>query len=222
MSVLYVFPSFPQFFFTRHFQTQPSLQIDHILSVFSLCHTLLVLRDFPISISTSLTFKQCMFSNHVQCCFFLPTAELRNEPVSNGFSHSANHFYVFSKPAFPSLPLPAVSTAAPLQQQEFITMFHRKLNTRPHYISCACNESGSEKHPDIHTHMLPDVHMYKDSNAPTNASVPTLLDQVYSVLCTASLCSYIIKWAWVLLWRRCSVLDALTDCVRACNPIRIG
>lgn len=88
--------------------------------------------DFP---STSLTFNQCMFSNHIHCCFC--------------FYWFSFNLYVFSKAVFLSSPLTSVSTAASLQQWESITLFQRKLNTHSYYSSPECNESGSEKHLKI-------------------------------------------------------------------------
>lgn len=74
------------------------------------------LADFTISISVSWTFRQCMFSNHVQCGFSPPLSgvDVRNELVSNGFYHSSNHFFTnFQRQPFHHLPCPVY------QQQPF-------------------------------------------------------------------------------------------------------
>lgn len=87
------------------------------------CHALLSrcrfhhLHQCIINLLSSVVFK-----SHT-VLFFHFADDLRNESVSNGFSHSANHFYVFSKAAFPSSPLPSVSTAASLQRWESITLY---------------------------------------------------------------------------------------------------
>ena len=126
---LHLFPPFPAII--RYFQK-------HTLTTSCVCfyftyNLLLSIPDFTISISTSLTFKYVCFQITYGVVFFLPAVDLRNEPVSNGFPHSANHFYVFSKAAFPSSPLPCVSTAASLLRWESITPFHRKLNMHSNY-----------------------------------------------------------------------------------------
>lgn len=130
------------------FLNQPSSHIDHIF-----CASVLF-----FSISASLTFRYGIFSKHACCWFVLFTFELRNGPVSNGFSHSANHFYVFTGTAFPSPLLPTVSIVASPQWWESINLFHRKLNTHPHYITLTCNESGSDQHLEIHSNI--DLHVY--------------------------------------------------------------
>lgn len=116
---------------------------------FFTCHAL-PLAYFTFSISISLTFKQRNMLKSHKCYFFsLSAVDLRNEPVSNGFSHSANHFYVFSKAASPSSPL-AQCINSSLSGWSLSPSFTGNW-THTQVISPACNESGSNKHPDMHT-----------------------------------------------------------------------
>lgn len=131
---------------------QATLTLTIFILYFFILHAMhcLPLAYFTFSISISLTFKQRNMLKSRTCYFFsLSAVDLRNEPVSNGFSHSANHFYVFSKAASPSSPL-AQCINSSLSGLSLSPSFTGNW-THTQVISPACNESGSNKHPDMHT-----------------------------------------------------------------------